>query len=339
MGPDNIDTCYNQFVQAIDLAASRFIPLKRTDHRYRPSPPWWDRDCSAAVKNRKEAEARYRTNMSVSNYLQFRNTQAKAKRILLKKKREGWKKFCLSLSPSTPSSVVWKNIKRFRSAFQPDPPKPACGDWVDQFLNKLAPPSVPNLDELPKQYDHPSPNHPLENPFSINELTLTLQYLHDSSPGIDGLSYSMLKNTQTSTRWYLLSLMNTMFNTGYIPKSWKSQIIIPILKPHKDPNLGSSYRPIALSSVLAKITEHLIKNRLEWFAEHHSLVPSNQFGFRKARSTMDNLSILTTDIRLALSRQETLVAAFLDLSAAYDNVHLPTLRQILQQLRIPDKTS
>ena len=125
-----------------------------------------------------------------------------------------------------------------------------------------------------------------------------------------------------------------MFITGYIPKAWKSQIIITILKPHRDPNLGSSYRPIALSPVLAKcykdctlvlakITEHLIKNRLEWFAEHHSLIPRNQFGFRRAKSTMDNLSILSTDIRLALSRQETLVAVFLDLSAAYDNVHLP----------------
>ena len=61
----------------------------------------------------------------------------------------------------------------------------------------------------------------------------------------------MVKNTQTSTRHYLLSIINTMFITGYIPKAWKSQIIIPILKPHKDPNLGSSYRPIALSPVLA----------------------------------------------------------------------------------------
>ena len=86
VGLDNIDSCYDQFVEAIDLAAGRFVPLRRNDRRYRSSPPWWDEDCSQAVKNRRESEARFKTNMSSANFLQFRHTQAKTKRLLLKKR-------------------------------------------------------------------------------------------------------------------------------------------------------------------------------------------------------------------------------------------------------------
>ncbi|WP_420007003.1 reverse transcriptase domain-containing protein, partial [Vibrio cholerae] len=81
------------------------------------------------------------------------------------------------------------------------------------------------------------------------------------------------------------------------------------MKPDKNPACHSSYRPIALSSVLCKIFEHLLKNRLDWELESNNILPKFQFGFRKGRSTIDSLSILTTDIRLAFSKNEHLCAA------------------------------
>ncbi|PZC82109.1 hypothetical protein B5X24_HaOG211199 [Helicoverpa armigera] len=77
--------------------------------------------------------------------------------------------------------------------------------------------------------------------------------------------------------------------------------------------------------------------QLEWLVESRDLLPSNQFGFRKGLSTMDSVAILVTDIRTAFSKNESAVAAFLDISSAYDSVLLPVLRQKLLQLRIPGK--
>jgi hypothetical protein len=88
---------------------------------------------------------------------------------------------------------------------------------------------------------------------------------------------------------------------------------------------------------LCKITEHILKKRLEWYAENNGILAKSQFGFRKGKSTMDNLTVLTTDIRLALSKNESLIAIFLDIEAAYDNVLLPLLRQKMQYLNIPVK--
>jgi hypothetical protein len=47
-------------------------------------------------------------------------------------------------------------------------------------------------------------------------------------------------------------------NTNNIPHTWKIAKIIPILKPNKDINKASSYRPIALLSPIAKTLEKII---------------------------------------------------------------------------------
>ncbi|KAI8433374.1 hypothetical protein MSG28_015415 [Choristoneura fumiferana] len=93
-------------------------------------------------------------------------------------------------------------------------------------------------------------------------------------------------------------------------KAWKKQVVIPLAKPGKDPLLPSSHRPIALSSCLLKILEHMIKKRLEWFVESKKILARSQFGFRRGMGTMDSLSILTTDIRITLSRNEFLIDLF-----------------------------
>jgi hypothetical protein len=45
-----------------------------------------------------------------------------------------------------------------------------------------------------------------------------------------------------------------------------------------------------------------------------------QYGFRKGKGTRDYLAILVTDINNSFEMKEQTVAAFLDISGAYDNV-------------------
>jgi hypothetical protein len=51
-----------------------------------------------------------------------------------------------------------------------------------------------------------------------------------------------------------LTIYNKLWNSrDNLPDTWKKAIIVPTLKPGKPANLISSYRPIALTSILAKI--------------------------------------------------------------------------------------
>lgn len=66
---------------------------------------------------------------------------------------------------------------------------------------------------------------------------------------------------------------------------------------------------------------------------------TSQFGFRKGRGTLDSLSVFVTDVRLAFSGNESVIAAFLDISSAYDSVLLSILKQKLHALKVPTMLS
>ncbi|OWR47503.1 putative pol protein [Danaus plexippus plexippus] len=274
--------------------------------------------------------------MSPENFTSYQRVAAQTIRFLSEKKRSGWFRFCEELSPSTPPTKIWKNLRRFRNSVSGAiiSSNDSSG-WIDQFSFKLAPPSVPSLEELFPPLSHCYSSDKFESPFSWEELSTVLEGLKDSSPGIDGIPYSFIYNSSTPTKLVFLSILNNIFLASTPPEEWRTQLIIPILKHGKPNSDPSSYRPIALSCTMAKILEHLIKNRLEWFVESKKLLAKSQFGFRKGFGTIDSLSIILTDIRIALSKNECVVGVFLDISSAYDNVLLPILRQKMLQLSIP----
>lgn len=317
-------------------SADQIFSVKRNPSNKIPYPPWWDRECMDAVSKRKVAERVYAEDMSNENLDILNEVICITRKFLRDKKQEGWKTFCTSLSPSTCPTEVWRSIKRFRSAFKESlsssslPPS-----LTNAFLDRLAPPSVDESIYFPLESSLTDDSSSLNSPFSLHELKGVLSHVKDSSPGQDGIMYSFLSHLGNSALMYFLNLINSVMVTGNIPETWKSQEVIAIKKPNKPTNDVASYRPIALSSVLTKVAEHLVKNRLEWFIENNNFIANSQYGFRKSKSTIDNLAILTTDIRLAFSRDEDIVAAFLDIAAAYDNVNISILQRKLLELQVP----
>jgi ribonuclease HI len=332
-----VDTFANDLSKSVIEAADASIPKQKTGVRKKSSPPWWDEECTNMVKLRSDSIKKYKRYASQENFLSFRKIQAQTKKLLRKKKRRGWQDYCTSISPDTPISEVWSSIKKFRGSLSPKPNPNKCSDWVDSFVERLAPPYVPNESET-VQVSSASQreNSFLSSKFSLDELVHAIQSSGDSSPGPDKIPYSFFRHFPPPFLLQLLKLFNQILECGSVPDTWKRQIIIPILKSGKDPSLGQSYRPIALSCCFLKILEKMIKARLEWFLETNNLLPQGQLGFRKGKSCLDNLSILITDAHIAKSKKEVMVACFMDVSSAYDNVLLPVLFNKMVSLGVPD---
>ncbi|RVE42612.1 hypothetical protein evm_012732 [Chilo suppressalis] len=211
----------------------------------------------------------------------------------LQKKWDGWKAFCSSLAPDISPSAIWTNIRRFRTAFREPAQKFINEEVADKFLDKLAPPFVsPDNTPLFKSIDNLSHDHGLNSPFSLTELKCVLSYVKDSAPGSDGIPYSFISHFSDDSLIYLLQVINSIMVNNKIHISWKTQELIPILKHNKPPADPNSYRPIALASVLSKIAEHLVKNRLEWLLESKALLASSQYGFRKVCNEAKFLGII-----------------------------------------------
>ncbi|GBM16438.1 putative RNA-directed DNA polymerase from transposon X-element [Araneus ventricosus] len=150
------------------------------------------------------------------------------------------------------------------------------------------------------------------------EFQSSLSNVHDSSPGPDKISYSMIKHLSIASQNSILDLYNRIWREHYFPTLWQQAIIIPLLKPGKDPTNPSNYRPIALTSCLCKVFERMINKRLIYYMEAKNHLHSSQSGFRTGRSTIDNLLALETDIRLAFLQRKHLIAIFFDIEKAYD---------------------
>jgi ribonuclease HI len=234
-------------------------------------------------------------------------------------------------------SVLASLPKLLCSSFSAPKNKAPDTTWLSDFVDKLASPHAPMLEEIPSCTSYLVSESWLDSPFQMQELLLPIQNIKISSPGIDKIPYSVIQRFPPNIKSYFLEFINKIFESGQVPEEWKIQKILPILKPSKDPLQGSSYRPIALSSCMLKVVEHMIRNRLEWHVESRQDLSQSQFGFRKKRSVMDNLSLLTTDIRAAQSQKKCTTAAFIDICGAYDNVNLSILQNKLSKLKVPKK--
>ena len=79
-----------------------------------------------------------------------------------------------------------------------------------------------------------------------------------------------------------------------------------------------SYRPIFLLCVPYKILERLIYARVEPLID--PLLPKKQAGFRRGKSTVDQVVLLTQNIENSFDGKKKADAVFVDLTAAYDTV-------------------
>ena len=141
------------------------------------------------------------------------------------------------------------------------------------------------------------------------------------APGPDNIHNEVFKlGTTTSLYHHLARLFTSSIQLGYIPTAWKIATLRMLLKPDKPPSLTTSYRPINLISSIMKLFERVIEQRLRTHLKHIGFINKHQSGFRRAKSTNDHLFRLSQFIIERFNRREHVVAAFLDVEKAFDNV-------------------
>jgi hypothetical protein len=109
------------------------------------------------------------------------------------------------------------------------------------------------------------------------------------------------------------------------------------LKKGKSPTKPGSYRPVALTSCVAKTMERLVANRLSHFVESKGLLTPCQAGFRRGRSTEEQLARICQDSFDELEKKEPgkAVLCTLDFSRAYDRVWKMGLYAKLLRMGVP----
>ena len=99
------------------------------------------------------------------------------------------------------------------------------------------------------------------------------------SCGTDGISYKLEKEVGHGIVGPLTSLFNHSLRLRRIPEEWKNAVVTPIFKGgRKDRHHPTNYRPISLTSCVARIIKKLLDAQILEYLQSTSLLYKHQSG-------------------------------------------------------------
>lgn len=352
----SLDQKVIEFSKLVLKSAEDALPLfkfnPKKSYKY---TPFWNNDCSVAIKARKEAEHRFFRSKLMADKINLQYVNARTKYILKNAKKNYWEKFCDGLNYSTNLGSVWNAIKynsnkknsgnasstsvliKNKITYIEDKDKAnilaneynfiSSNDNLPyNYIDQRSQTILNFLQKLPYLTFKNNDSKYLNSIFSLKEFNLALTDSNSkSAPGVDKINLEMISQLPFEYKSYLLSLFNEAWVAGSVPASWKISLIHPILKKKKDITDPASYRPIAVTSIIAKIFEKIVANRLNWYLSKNNLINPNQSGFSKHRSCLDNASRLFCEAKKSLNSKSHTIAIFLDLQRAFDLVWIEGL--------------
>jgi ribonucleases P/MRP protein subunit RPP40 len=138
-------------------------------------------------------------------------------------------------------------------------------------------------------------------------------------PGIDGIHPKLLHELRFLLAKPLTQLYRASLEQGIIPYDWREAGVTPLFKKGKksDPQ---NYRPVSLTSILCKIFESIVKDKIIEHLDKFSLVNDSQHGFTVGRSCLSNLLEYMEEVTKILDSGDAVDVIYLDFAKAFDKV-------------------
>ena len=134
----------------------------------------------------------------------------------------------------------------------------------------------------------------------------------------DFLSIKVIKEAGSSINPHLLHLINKIIATQDYPTSLKHTKVIPIKKPHKDPQLPAGWRPINIIPSISKVVEKCLLRQVVAYLQNNNLIHHTHHGAVGGKSTQTLVQEVYDRLLTALEEGKDSAFIQLDQSKAYD---------------------
>lgn len=155
------------------------------------------------------------------------------------------------------------------------------------------------------------------------------------SPGPDNIDSKLIKNLSKKGIVQLVYIINAILKLQHFPTSWKTATVVPVPKPNKNHKLPNSYRPISLLSIISKLAEKIILDRVREHVINNNILVDYQFGFRQNHSPVQQAIRIITDVITAYNNEQVTTMTLLDIEKAFDRVWIAGLIVKLDKLKFP----
>ena len=302
---------------------------------------WFDKECKYLKKEAKKKIRIFRANENQETLNEYTRARQKYK-ITCKKKKEEQEveqhrkvEEALKLKQD---KMFWKLIKGKTKQYKSSENSITEQEWIKHFTNLYANDHVEEILADEEQYQE---DDDVCRQITEEEILAVIKELKtEKAPGIDGIPPEFYKSLAEDKEFInlLTNLFNLIVKKKAWPKLWRIGLIHTIHKKGDTKN-PANYRGISLLAVLSKIFTKIISDRLNKWVENNNKLSNFQSGFRKGKSTIDNIAILDTIIKKKIkNKKNKLYLCFVDLRAAFDSINRTKLWKVLQNKGISRNT-
>lgn len=324
-----------QLTKGIAKACDASMP-RRSNFKNRPPAYWWSEEIADLRRKCNQARRLYqRAGYSETLHVQYRNARSNFKEAIKISKRKWFNDLCSEVDRDPwgrPYQTVMAKLK-FNKA-----PRHTCPIMLNKIVQALFPShSEVDMDIVPT-YDEDIP------PITEGEVLAACKKIgNKKAPGPDFIPNVALKTAMRTYPDKFADMYNSCLKENVFPERWKLQRLVLLPKGNKPPDEPSSHRPLCMINTIGKVMERFICNRLEEAVERAGNLSNNQYGFRKARSTIDAIKIVVETAEEAISgkrwrrgTKKYCAVVTLDIENAFNSANWGCILRSMQRMNIPN---
>ena len=134
----------------------------------------------------------------------------------------------------------------------------------------------------------------------VRKVVINLDWSKASGP--DCIAVVVLKNCEPKLSYILAELFNKCLKESCFPDCWKVTSVVPVFKNVGERSTVKNCCPVSFLSVVSKVFEKLVNNRIVNHLEKCGLFSDFRYGFRCSRSAADLLTVASDRIARAFNR-------------------------------------
>jgi len=333
----NLNACemWEKFKSYLKETQIRHVPQKQRRKRRVGKPAWLTPDVIKAIKAKKTAFRVFKEASNVVNLKAYRKARDTVKQKTRAAKRAKELDLASNCNGDSKKFFSFYKLSKVSSTIGPLEVNGTTLGEDSEMVEELSKQfksvfTLEDMTNLPTIH-HSSVTWDLTNDVDFIDSDVVYNHIRkikqNKAAGPDEIYARVLRETEKELAFPLSIIFCRSVSHNEIPTDWKRANVVPIFKKGERGKV-ENYRPISLTSLVCKVLESIIKDRIVSYLEGSRLIQNTQHGFRKGRSCLTNLLDFLNFATEQFDQGNQVDVAYLDFSKAFDKV--PHKRLMIQ---------